>query len=253
MVFYFTATGNCLAIARELDPEPISIPQALQKGDLHFKDSIIGFVVPDYAAELPKIVREFIEKGSFQADYIYMICTYGKEYSVVSEWSYAFLKEHGVDIKLVEVLKMVDNYLPSFDMEEEKAIDKQIPEQLSRIKARIANREEGIVESSPHGREAYAIVSARDPKYNNGSSVYVDTDCCIGCGICSLVCPRGFYQVRDGKACRTSETCDFCLACVHHCPRRAIKLAYLDKNPKARYICPDVKLADIMKANQRIS
>ena len=252
MVFYFTATGNCLSIAKQLDSKLVSIPQALRNQELVWEDEVIGFVVPDYAAELPKIVREFIEKGTFKADYIYMICTYGKEYSVVSEWSYQFLHDHGVDVKMVEVLKMVDNYLPSFDMNEEKAIDKEIPQQLERIKARIANREEGIVESSEHGREAYKIVHSRDPKFNDGSSIYIDTDLCVGCGICNLVCPRGINEIVDHKARRKSSKCEFCLACVHHCPRKAIKLEYMDKNPEARYIKDDIKLAEIMKANQQL-
>ena len=250
MLFYFTATGNCLYAAQQLDENIISIPRALKEGKLNYEDETIGFVFPDYAGEMPKIVREFIEKGTFKADYIYSVATYGREYSVVAKWSMEFMKEHGVDCRYSDVLLMVDNYLPSFDMLEEKAIDKHIPEQIEKLKTNIAARKEGYAEPSEHGLAAYDIVSKRDPKFNNGSSIYV-TDACVGCGICTIVCPRGNFYLKDRKAARHSSTCEFCLACVHHCSQKAIKLAYLDKNPEERYINPEIRLADIIKANNQ--
>lgn len=36
MVFYFTGTGNSLYIAKQLEKDPISIPQAIQDDSLEF-------------------------------------------------------------------------------------------------------------------------------------------------------------------------------------------------------------------------
>ena len=38
MLFYFTATGNCLYVARKLENQILSIPQELKKENLHYKD-----------------------------------------------------------------------------------------------------------------------------------------------------------------------------------------------------------------------
>lgn len=43
IVFYFTATGNRLYVARALSPEPVSIPQALKEGKLDYEADEIGF------------------------------------------------------------------------------------------------------------------------------------------------------------------------------------------------------------------
>lgn len=44
IVFYFTATGNSLYVARSLTEMPISIPQAMKDGNLDFTADEIGFV-----------------------------------------------------------------------------------------------------------------------------------------------------------------------------------------------------------------
>ena len=53
-VFYFTATGNSLYVAKQLSEEIYSIPQLLKKYDLgeeklEFHDDVIGLVYPVYA------------------------------------------------------------------------------------------------------------------------------------------------------------------------------------------------------------
>ena len=44
MVFYFTGTGNCLYIAKQLEAQPVSIPQVIHQENLHFCDKSIGIV-----------------------------------------------------------------------------------------------------------------------------------------------------------------------------------------------------------------
>lgn len=72
MIFYFTATGNCLYVAKQFDEKPISIVQELKKDELVYEDETIEIVAPVYAGELPQIVRRFMEKATFKSDYIYI-------------------------------------------------------------------------------------------------------------------------------------------------------------------------------------
>lgn len=46
------------------------------------------------------------------------------------------------------------------------------------------------------------------------------------------------------------DTCDFCLACVHHCPFKAIDLK-VNKNKDARYRHPAMTLKEIVKSNHQ--
>ena len=75
MVFYFTATGNCLYAARHFSDALVSIPQVMRGTQRQFSDEAIGIVCPVYAGEPPKMVKQFLRESSFQADYFYFILT----------------------------------------------------------------------------------------------------------------------------------------------------------------------------------
>ena len=252
MLFYFTATGNCLYVARKLENQILSIPQELKKENLHYKDEKIGIVTPVYAGELPQIVRKFIEQAHFDTDYFYMILTYGKSDSVATIWSEAFCQKNHIHLDYAQSILMVDNYLPSFDMEEEILIDKKTDAQIQIAKENIEKRMKFIPEPDQAAKDLYAMASkrfAKHPELNNGEAIIM-TNQCAGCKICEQVCPIGNIKVIDGKAKRLNKTCEFCLACVHHCPFTAIHLI-TDKNPDARYRHPQVSLKEIVKSNKQ--
>lgn len=252
MIFYYTATGNSLYVAKNVEENPLSIPQELKKDLLHYKDEKIGIIAPIYAGELPKTVRRFIKKATFQTDYFYLLLTYGNNNSVAGVWSENFCKENGINVDYVQTIKMVDNYLPAFDMEEQMAINKKVDEQLKSVLDNLDKRTRFIPQPTPEGKDAYAMVSKRfskHPELNNGQSIIMK-DQCVGCKICEQVCPVGNIKVEDKKAKRINDTCDFCLACVHHCPFQAIGLT-LDKNPDARYRHLKIKLKEIIQSNHQ--
>ena len=252
MIFYYTATGNCLYLARQIEEDLYSIPQELKKEDLRYKADKIGIVAPIYAGELPQTVRCFLAKAKFDTPYFYMLLTYGNRDTVAGVWSENFCKEHGIHVDFIQTIKMVDNYLPSFDMEEQMAINKHVDEQIQEAKARLEAQKKEIPQPTKESQEAYQMVTKRftdHPELNNGETIQI-TNQCAGCTICEQVCPIGNIQMVNGKAQRKSKTCDFCLACVQNCPFHAIALKF-DKNPNARYRHPKITLKDIVKSNHQ--
>ena len=57
MIFYFTATGNSLYVAKQLDEKRFSIPQELNKTNRHYKDDRIGIVCPLFEFDIPDLVK----------------------------------------------------------------------------------------------------------------------------------------------------------------------------------------------------
>lgn len=54
-------------------------------------------------------------------------------------------------------------------------------------------------------------------------SIAIEAQKCVGCGLCTEVCPGNLLQIREGKAViRDVRDCWGCTACVKECPRKAI-------------------------------
>lgn len=128
MVFYYTATGNSLYVARQFSDAPISIPQIMRGRERSFSDESIGIVCPVFAGQPPKLVEKFLEESQFEAEYLYIILTYGHDESDSPEFTAKLAEKYGVFVDYITAIKMVDNYLPVFDMKEETALEKHVEE-----------------------------------------------------------------------------------------------------------------------------
>ncbi len=253
MVFYFTATGNSLYIAKQLESEPISIPQIMNKFDLTFEDDKIGIVCPVYGHEMPKMVKEFIKKATFKTDYFYIILTFGALHGGAAELADKYVKSVGKKLDYAKAIMMVDNFLPNFDMVEQCAMDKKIPENLKLIKADIISKKGQIEKAGLKNKMIHKGYTAMVK--NQDETVWAKfkvEDNCILCGTCQKVCPVNAIKLTDKKAEHTMKNCQACYACVHACPTKAIKFTIPEKNPDVRYRNENITLDEIIKANNQM-
>ena len=251
LVFYFTATGNSLFIAKQFSETPLSIPQELKKGPQIYEADEIGFVFPDFAASAPMIVREFIEKCQFKADYIFSVITFGNASVNVAEWWDGFAKGKGVSNNYVNSILMVDNYLPVFDMNEQIKIDKKTDENMASIISDISARKDYIQAADMGWFTEDMLKNMQDMHFSQTCEqlIKIDTTKCIECNTCSQVCPRGNFRLTsDGL--KYSGKCEFCLACIHSCPQYALSLER-ERNKEARYRHPDISLNEIIRSNKQ--
>lgn len=130
IVLYFTGTGNCLYVARQLagkDGEVMSIPQLMKRGIYEIEADEIGIVYPIYGHMPPYMVRQYINKARLKADYKFAILTYGnRKCSAVEIWD-GIARRAGNAFDYICTLIMVENWLPNFDMNEQIKIDKKRP------------------------------------------------------------------------------------------------------------------------------
>lgn len=253
MVFYFTGTGNSLYIAKQIEAAPVSIPQAIHREDQVYSADSVGIVAPVYGHEVPQMVKDFLKKARFHTDYFYMILTYGNRHGGAAELAQKLCEECGISVNYINVIVMADNWLPGFDMDEQKAIDKHIPQQLSPILADIQAKKNAISPVTEADRAAHRqfLAGISHMPADAWQHLIHVTDACVGCGICEKVCPSGSIRVVGGKAVHTPGNCQTCLACAHACPQKAIGLAIPEKNPNARYRNAHISLQEIMEANRQ--
>ena len=256
MIFYFTGTGNSLYAAKRLDENCVSIPQVIHDRDKSYQDETIGIVAPVYGHELPEMVKSFLAEAHFDTQYLYVIATYGSGHSGAGAWIADLLAESGKQANYINTVLMVDNYLPSFDMDVETLVktDAMIEQQLDAIKTDIAKRKNwiqpaGFAERLMH-RQAIAMKHRIvTPAFLH--DLYTVTDRCVGCEVCAQACPGGCFSVVDGRAVQNAETCQLCMACIHACPQKAIRLNIPERNPNARFRNEHIRLSEIIEANRQ--
>lgn len=252
MLFYFTATGNCLYVAKQIEKNPISIPQVINQSDLYFEDEKIGIVAPVYGHEVPEMVKDFLRKAQFQTDYFYMILTYGNRHGGAVELTNQLCQECGKKVQYMNVIKMIDNYLPSFDMAEQKAIDKHEDEAIRQIKQDIELKKHMLAPVTDIDRQAHQqyLENRKKMPADLFKNLYRVIDECIECGICVNVCPAHCIHIEDHQVIYHMDHCQICMACIHHCPKKAIQLNIPEKNPQERYRHKDIALSEIIEANR---
>ena len=267
LIFYFSATGNSLYVSRQIAGEEgtlLSISQEIHNENPVYEAEEIGFVCPVYCFIPPAIVQDFIARSTFKADYYFTVGTFGAHSTIFPEFVDNLAKENGFQMNYINTIQMVDTYLPYFDAEREKADPKNqlIPEKIAAVLAAIDKRENYILPVTEMDRmicEGYYRSSGRDrtrPTVTRSEKIVFATDACIGCGVCTSVCPHGSWKVVDGHSVAEGE-CENCLACVHNCPQKAISIIPTPPEPEepnrnARYRNPNVSLADLIKANSQI-
>lgn len=258
LVFYFTATGNSLFVARQFSDNPLGIPQELKKTDLSYEADEIGFVFPDFAAAAPLIVRDFIQKAKFNAPYIFSVITFGNASVNVAEWWQKYAMENGVVNNYVNTILMVDNYLPVFDMNQQMTIDKKIDESLAGLLEDIGAHKSFVQPADMGWFNEEGLKRLQDQHFSMTADRLLEmrADRCIECMTCEKVCPHKNFRI-GANGLEFSGKCEYCLACVHNCPMKAISIIPTPPEPEepnrnARFRNPNVSVADLIKSNSQI-
>ena len=267
LIFFFSATGNSLYVSRQIAGEEgtlLSISQEIHNDNPVYEAEEIGFVCPVHCFIPPAIVQDFIARSTFKADYFFTVGTFGAHSTIFPEFVDNLAKENGFQMNYINTIQMVDTYLPYFDAAREMADPKNqlIPEKIAAVLTAINKREDYILPVTEMDRmiyEGYYRSPGRDrkrPTVTRSEKIVFSTDACIGCGVCTSVCPHGSWKLVNGHSVAEGD-CENCLACVHNCPQKAISIIPTPPEPEepnrnVRYRNLNVSLADLIKANSQI-
>lgn len=249
-VFYFTATGNNLYVAKRIGGESYSIPKLLKLGQFEFDDEKIGIVFPSYYGGVPKIVEEFLNNVKLKSKYIFAVISFGSiSGAVIPELLEIGLKKQ-IHFSYINEILMVDNYLPVFEMAREmkKEPKKNIEENLAQIVNDIQVKKVYIKRHDLVRRSFESIIKkihSRNRANNEFDKKFYVDETCNSCKVCEKVCPVNNINVDTKPVYRGN--CQQCLACINHCPQNAIRLKH--EKSKTRFINQNVKLKEIIEAN----
>jgi ferredoxin len=257
VIFVFSGTGNSLwgakKVSKELENCKIVSMGSHEAYTLSDEYDVIGFVYPTYYRGLPAKVRKFVFCLDLQNNkntYCFAIATCGRVScagnSIVQLCN--LLKRKGIELNYAEKLDMFANYVIMYDMhdtveEESQQSANDLEPMIEKIKNRATNRTDTRIE--PFQQLAYEGLIHLAPHMDKHFNV---SDACVKCGICKKVCPVNNIEIgKDGKPC-FKHHCEQCLACIQHCPVKAIN--YKDKTQgRKRYTHPDISWEELSKLN----
>ncbi len=251
-ICYFTASGNCLYVARRIGGTLLSIPQLMRQENILIEDEAVGIVCPVYNCEMPMMVRDFMRKAKIRAAYFFFIYTYGMGFGEAYAHAKLAAEEAGLELSYVNAIQMVDNFLPYFDMQEQinTLPGKNVGGQIDRIIEDLCVRKQTPVLITPEVKGNMAMYRKRlaDVWLRKDTALsYTVNDGCIRCGICAKVCPANNITVTDSDV-KFSDHCEVCYACLHNCPQHAIHLP--KEAGSTQFRNEHISLQDIIRANE---
>ena len=119
-LFYFSATGNSLVLARDLaaalpEAQLFSIPQVIH-GEIDLDADNIGLIFPVFYCGLPRIVSDFIKKlDPYKSKYLFVVCSYGGYAGSTLQETQEQLQKVGVVMNAGYQVNLPGNYIVNYE------------------------------------------------------------------------------------------------------------------------------------------
>jgi len=257
IIFVFSGTGNSLWAAKKIS-EKLENCEIVSMGchkeyTLTNEYDVIGFVYPTYNRGVPAIVQNFVSQFNFQNNknaYFFAVATCGsvKRSGNSTVQLRNLLKVKGITLSYADKLDMFSNYIIIFNIHD--TVEEETRQSALDLEPIIGNIKKRTVDltalrTKPFQQLMYNgvmhFVHHMDKHFNV-------SDTCTHCGICEKVCPVNNIDLGQDKKPYFKHHCEQCLACIQHCPAKAINYKDKTKNRK-RYTHPDITWQEMAKLN----
>ena len=253
-LYYFTGTGNSMAVAREFKKNIMSsklIPIAkIWKENKTIPDTEkVGFIFPLYFWRLPKIIEDFFKKIDLSnVKYIFCVTTSGGKSSpdCTTYKIKKILKKKNKNLNVFFRIVMPSNYIKEYNINSEELIQKKIENSKSMINAisKLINSNKNKIKN---GKAVFLakIINRIWQNYvlKSDKKFFADNNC-TSCGTCQKLCPVNNITIINNKP-AWNHKCQECMACIHFCPKKAIQFGEKTQN-KGRYHHPEITTEDII-------
>lgn len=258
MVIYFSGTGNSLAIARSIaeatKDQVLPLVEAVRQDLSHEKR--IGLVYPSYDFNAPPAVRNLVPRLKLNPQaYVFIIIPCGAQAGNSSWTIRKLLRQKGIEVAYIHKIRVPDNSAIVFGRN---------PNDQKWKFERFSKRLETIVSDIRAERRAHHYSWWSPLAWIMGTERMqewmirtfrpsVNAEKCIGCGICTRVCPmrnialtdRETPNDRSAEVAAIGPHCTACLACLHACPQQAIEAGNNPTLKERQYRHPQIKTTDL--------
>lgn len=193
-----------------------------------YSDNPYLVVCPIYLSTIPSIVYKALINAKLSGNkniYFIMTCA-GSGVSAASVNLKKIAKNLGMNYRGVEHLSMPQDYLIFFKVSD-NALNE---EKMNKALELVPTYAKMIRENKDFNQDKVGLMHRLSIKpvevIFNGLCIrpkkFYATSECIGCGLCSKVCPLNNIKLKDNKPV-WQKKCIHCTACINHCPKKAIE------------------------------
>lgn len=225
MIYYFSTTGNSLALAQKLAAAlGDGICSVTRTPGTKLEGQAVGLVFPVYGGDVPANVQEFVRSHDFpEDDYVYALATCGSTWGRTFRTLQQLLGEKGCRLAWSRAVPLIANSTIcmkshiGYDMKKLDKEDAAVREAAEAVK----NRKEDHTQEQDSLMARFAATSLGRKLEYWYLGVQVAPERCVRCGECVRLCPVENIQLGE-KAAVMGDHCLHCLACLHGCPHQAV-------------------------------
>jgi ferredoxin len=259
ILYYFTGTGNSLAVAEGLcrglgECEPVPIAGVMEPlGTIRPDADRVGIITPVYFFGLPSLVAVFAGRLDLsRAGYVFAGATMGGSGGSAALRQLDGILRRGPGGRGLDAgftVRMPGNYLLMYEPPQGKKQERLLREADRRVEeiTDLVNRgRRSRLSWSPLASLVHGVMYPRFiAGVHDADRRFTVDDRCTSCGICADACPVGNIRLEGGRP-AWLHRCEQCMACIHLCPAGAIQAGPKTEN-RARYRHPGVALGRLMR------
>lgn len=248
-IFYFSGTGNSFVTAKRIGEiigaEVLPLTRVLKQ---NFDDKIIGFVLPVYCSDIPRLATKIIRQMNISKDaYVFTVVTCAGGRGRAVNRTYELLKDKGRKLAYGNWVVLPSNFIVMGTQAKKR--EKMFEEYEDEIKVIINNIKNRLSNGEEFKKKPNNLLIDWSWKLSNTllklDKKEVDTNICIDCGLCIKICPVGNIEKVQNKYV-FRDWCENCSACIQWCPKRAITFGGRKPDIKSAYVHPDTDIKSII-------
>jgi len=232
IIYYFSGTGNNLAIARQLAKELgettiLPMSQLLQNKVIPDEYEWVGFTSPSYFSHVPPYVEECMKNIIFtEKQKIFLIAGCAGNRGLAIQDMRKHVNNSNKQVDLEYMVTLSGNYILSygaFPMWYQKFFTKQSYRKIHKIAQDIkCGRKMKSLGKGIFYQEKYEEALRESiAKYSEIGKQFEVSYKCTACGVCAKICPVGNISMINGKV-TFGDNCNQCMGCIQWCGNHAI-------------------------------
>ena len=254
VLYYFTGTGNSLAVAEGLsrqlgdcDLVPIASTAGTPTPISPAADRI-GIVCPVYFFGLPSLVKDFSSRiDTARARYVFGVVTMGGSGGSATLHQLDRILNQGPGGRGLDAgftVKMPGNYILMYGPPKGSQLEMILEEADRRVEEIAGMVNNGVRRKPSWSPFASFVHRVMYPRFIAGvhdkDRIFTVDDRCTSCGTCREACPVGNIRLEAGRPVWLHR-CEQCMACIQLCPTLAIQAGPKTEG-RDRYRHPGIKI-----------